>query len=55
MMSRGNFLAPVAMIGGAVFVEVARVRATVVTGRFLARCVRVHSSRRHFDPASRGG
>ena len=41
-MSGGDFLAPMAMIGGAVFMEMARVGATVITGRFLAGCVGVH-------------
>ena len=52
MVARGNFLAPMAMIGGAVFVEVAGVGATVVTGGFLARCVGVHLSWRRFGAAS---
>ena len=43
MMSRGDFLASMAMVGGAVFVEVAGVGATVMTGQFLN--VRVHLSR----------
>ena len=45
MMTRGNFLASMAVIGGAIFTEVAGVGATVVTGRFLAGCVRVHPGR----------
>ena len=42
MMAKGDFLAPMAMIGGAVFVEVAGIGATVMTGGFLAGCVGVH-------------
>ena len=53
VMSRGDFLAPMAMVGGAVFAEMAGVRATVVTGGFLAGRVRVHSGWQHFGAASR--
>ena len=53
MMSRGDFLTPMAMVRGAVFAEVAGVRATVVTGGLLPRCVRIHPGRRHFDASGR--
>ena len=52
MVARGDFLAPVAMVGGAVFAEVAGVGATMMTGGFLAGCVGVHLGRRRFGAAS---
>ena len=53
MVTRGDFLAPIAVIGGAVFAEVARVGATMVTGEFLAGCVRDHPGWRRFGATGR--
>ena len=52
---QGNFLTPMAMIGKAVFLEVARVSATMVTGQFFVGHVGVHLGRRYFSTASGGG
>ena len=53
MVARGNFLAPMAVVSGAVFVEVARVGATVVAGGFLAGRVGVHLGWQCFGAGSR--
>ena len=52
MVAGGDFLAPVAVIGGAVFSEVAGVGATVITGGFLTGCVGIHSGWRRFGAIS---
>ena len=53
MVARGDFLAPMAVVGGAIFAEVAGVGATVMTGGFLAGYVGIHPGWRRFGAASR--